>query len=364
MQTWTGVAGTKPSGGNPAIPTTTLLTPLNDPTITQKTATSVVTGFLDQKIAQNTVLATANLMPEFKLSGGFRYKIREINNPHATALTWRETGLLLGAVMQPNSMLRINFNFDAMNSVYASGTSVLGQPATPLTLGTANTFTRVAPNRSYNVRARATIKPAQWINLALSGRDYEGENDDPQINHLEHSREGSAALLLMPMEGLSIDLDYAYASVYSKTSLCYVFTPNPNAPLPPGAANSGTCVNSPTNPEGAPNLYLGTGLYDMPSHYYGGVINYSPKKLFHISAGARMNDTNGTAEELNPLMVPGALRSHYVTPFGDAEYRLTPQWAWHGNFTRTQYTEQGPVGTTAPRNTSGNVLTLGVKYEY
>ena len=77
-----------------------------------------------------------------------------------------------------------------------------------------------------------------------------------------------------------------------------------------------------------------------------------------------MNSTNGTAEQLNPLMVPGALHSKYTTPFADVEVKIASQWAWHGNWTRDGYSEQGPVGPTASRETSGNILTLGVKYAF
>ena len=332
-----------------------MLTPLSS--LTPTTSGSTASGFLNQKITANTVILTANLMPEFKLSGGYRYKIRQIDDPHATRLTWHENTLLLGAVMQPNPMVRLNLNFDAMNSVYASGGAILAEPATPVVLLPGNTFTRVAPNRSYNVRLRATVKPAKWINFSLAGKAFEGENDDPLINHLEHNRDASFTTTIMPMDGLSFDFNYAYDDVYSKTNLCYLST----APAT-GAANGGSCVT--TVPEGAANLLLGTGLYSAPTHFYSGAIHYSPTKLFHFSAGGRMNDINGTAEQLSPLMVPGALKSRYVTPFADAEYNLTSQWAWHGNFTRTQYTEQGPVGSTASRNTGGDVLTLGVKYEY
>ena len=163
---------------------------------------------------------------------------------------------------------------------------------------------------------------------------------------------------------MSLDFNYAYDDVYSRTDLCYIFTANPNAPLPAGAANSGTCVLSATNPSGAASLFLGTGAFDSPTNFFSGAISYAPTRYLRFNGGARVNDVNGTAEMLNPLMVPGALQSHYLMPFADAEIKIASQWAWHGNWMRSDYAEQGPKGPLPSRNTTGDTVTLGVKYAF
>jgi hypothetical protein len=330
--------------------TNNILTPISG--ITPTTATTTNTGlFLDQKIESNTFLATATVMPEFKFSAGYRFKNREIVDP-GDDLTWHEDWLLLGAVVQPSRMVRINVNFDNMNAASANS-------ATP-----SNTFTREAPNRSYHIRVRASVIPAKWINFAVTGNDYSAKNDDPQVNHLEHNHDFSFATSIVPMENLSLDFNFAHDDVYSRTDICYL-----SSLTPAGAVSTGTCVNGPAGTTPASTLVLGTGLYDAPTNFVSGAIYYSPMRRIHLGAGARMNETNGSSEELNTLMVPGALRSHYVTPFGDAEYKVASQWAWHGNWTRTEYsdsniTQAGGLGPLPSRNTSGNVLTLGVKYEF
>jgi hypothetical protein len=310
------------------------------------------TAFLNQKISSNTLMGTASITSKVKVSGGWRYKTREITDD-GDDLTWHENWLLLGGVVQPSRMFRINANFDMMSSKSANSNT------TP-----SNTYTREAPNALYHLRVRATAKPANWLSFSGTVNDYSAKNDDPLVNHTEHNRDYSFGAAINPTEQFSIDLNYAYDDVYSKTDLCYAFTPNPQAPLPAGAANAGTCTvaNSPDN--GDPSYYLGFGNYDAPVNFFSGAVSYSPGRLFHFSGGARLNYTNGSAEQLNPLMVPGALQSHYITPFGDVEYRIAPQWTWHGNFTRTQYSELGPAGTTASRNVSGNVTTLSVRYAF
>jgi hypothetical protein len=176
------------------------------------------------------------------------------------------------------------------------------------------------------------------------------------------------------MEGLSLDFDYAHDDFMSQTDLCYLFVGTAAYPVPtPATASTGTCLQTATNPTGtlpapgtavASQLYLGSGSYDAPSNFFSGAFNYAPSRYFRFNAGARVNATNGTAEQLNPLMVPGALQSRYVTPFTDLEIHIAPQWAWHGNWTHDGYHERGPQSLLPSRNTYGDILTLGVKYAF
>jgi len=358
-QLWTGVAGN--TSTVPPVPATSQLTPLTDSSITVTNTSVTNEEALNQKIISNTVLGIASITPMIKLSGGWRFKSRQITNPDDD-MTWHENWLLLGAVFQPVRVFRLNLNYDRMTS----------KSATSLT--ESNSFTRESPNKAYHFRARATFKPAKWINLAVAGNDYTARNDDPLVNHLEHNRNFSFATSIMPMDGLSFDFNYAHDSVLSQTDLCYIFVGTATYPVPyPSTASTGTCLQTAANPTGTlpvpgtalnSQLYLGTGLYDAPSNFISGAINFAPSKYFHINAGERVNSTNGIAEQLNPLMVPGALHSTYLTPFTDLEIRIASQWAWHGNWTHTGYREHGPQGLLPSRNTYGDVFTLGVKYAF
>jgi hypothetical protein len=345
--------------GTATTPNLNILTPLS--AVTNTTTTTPNASFLNQKIGQNTILAIFSVTPQIKLSGGWRFKSREITDP-GDDLTWHENWALLGAVFQPSRAFRINVNYDRMSSKSATAD-------TP-----ANSFTREAPDKSYHVRVRATVKPAKWINFAVTGNDYSAKNDDPLVNHIEHNHDFSIATSITPMEGLSLDFDYAHDDFMSQTDLCYLFVGTATYPVPtPATASTGTCLQTATNPTGtlpppgtavASQLYLGAGTYDAPSNFFSGAINYDPSRYFHFNAGARVNATNGTAEQLNPLMVPGALQSRYVTPFTDLEIHIASQWAWHGNWTHDGYHERGPQGLLPSRNTYGDILTLGVKYAF
>ena len=110
-------------------------------------------------------------------------------------------------------------------------------------------------------------------------------------------------------------------------------------------------------------LYLGNGYYDAPVNFFSGAINWAPSKYFRLMAALRVTHTNGTAEFLNPLMVPGALQSKVVSPFSDLLINIAPQWAWHGNWVHHGYDEAGGPGP-APRTFHGDVVTLGVKYAF
>jgi len=357
-QLWAGVAG---STVTPITPATSQLTPLSDPTIHVTNTSATNTGALNQKIGQNTLMAVVTATPQIKLSGGWRFKSRQITNPDDD-MTWHENWVLLGAVFQPVHAFRINLNYDQMRS--KSATSATESDA----------YTRESPNKAYHFRARATVKPAKWINFAVASNTYSAKNDDPLVNHTEHNRDFSFAASIVPTDGLSLDFSYAHDDVFSQTDLCYIFVGTTTYPVPAGAVGStGTCLQTASNPTGtlpppgtsvANQLYLGSGLYDAPSNYFSGAFNYAPSKYLHLNAGARVNSTNGTAEQLNPLMIPGALQSTYFTPFADLEIHIASQWAWHGNWVHDEYHEHKQQGLLPSRNVNGDVLTLGVKYAF
>ena len=346
-QVWAGTAAT---------PNLNVNTPLS--TLTPVTTTTPNNYFLNQKITSNTVLGTATITPQFNLSAGWRFDNRNIVDP-GDDLTWHQNGLLLGAVLTPSRVFRLNVNFDTLNWKAANAD-------TP-----SNTYTREAPDHVYHVRARASVKPARWINFSVTGNDFHGKNDDPLVNHLEHSHDYSFATQIIASEKFGFEMNYAHDDVFSRTDLCYIFVATATYPLPPGAVGSaGTCLQTANNPGGtlptapaASQLYLGNGRYDAPVNFISGSISWAPSKYFRYNGGARFTDTNGTAEFLNPLMVPGALQSKVVSPFSDVQVSIAPQWAWHGNWVHHGYDEAGGPGP-APRSFHGDVVTLGVRYAF
>lgn len=338
--------------------TTSNLTPLSSGSLTTITTSNPAANLLNQKILGNTLLGIVTVTPEVKLSGGWRFDHRNIVDS-GDDLTWRQNGLLFGAAITPSRTVRVNVNFDTLNWKPISS-------STP-----SDTFTREALDKVYHVRARAVITAVKWINFAVAGNDFEGKNDDPLVNHLEHSHDISFATEITPNEKFSLDLNYAHDDVFSVTDLCYIFVPTAAYPLPAGAQGSvGTCLQTADNPGGtlptqsaSTQLYLGHGRYDAPVNFFSGSISWAPSKYFRYNGGVRVTDTNGTAEFLNPLMAPGALQSKVLSPFSDLVVNIAPQWAWHGTWVHHGYDEAGGPGP-APRTFHGDVVTLGVKYAF
>jgi hypothetical protein len=343
--------------------TTSMLTPVSSltpctPGVGTCPASPAINGpFLNHENIGNTILGVVTVNSAFKFSGGWRFNSRHIvdgsfDGGIADDLTWHQNGLLLGAVIQPSHVVRVNVNYDSMSSTSANS-------QTP-----SNTYTREAPNNLNHIRVRGVVTPAKWINFALTANDFQAKNDDPLVNHREHNHDFSFAAQFIPTETLSLDFNFARDDVFSRTDICYAFTPNVNAPLPVGAVNAGTCTvaNSGVG-VGDPSYYLGNGYYDAPVTYFAGALSWAPSKYFRYNGGIRLTDTNGTAEFLNPLMVPGALQSKVVSPFSDLLINIAPQWAWHGNWVHHGYDEAGGPGP-APRSFHGDVVTLGVKYAF
>ena len=335
--------GVATSTGPPVKYGTSMLTPLNDPSLTPATTLTTDSHYLAHKNTGNTVLGTVTITPEAKLTGGWRFNDRQIKFNDDDTLTWHQNWMLLGGVVQPSPVFRLNVNYDMMWSTSSNSTT------TP-----SNTYTREAPNKIEHLRARALVKPAKWINFAIAGNDYYAQNNDPQVNHKEHNQDISFALQLIPAESMSLDINYAYDDVYSVTDLCYATTAAP----PTAPINAGTCANT-TND----NQYLGNGYYDVPVNYFTAGFNYAPSKYFHMNVGGRFNNVDGRAEMLSPYMVPGALQSKYFTPYASLSINIAREWSWHGDWNRYHYNESGPAGP-APRDFNGDVITLGVKYAF
>jgi hypothetical protein len=216
------------------------------------------------------------------------------------------------------------------------------------------------PNSIEHIRVRAVVNPRKWINLAGAYNGYFAKNNDPLVNHKAHNNNASLGAHITAAETLSLDFNYAYEDTYSRTDLCYQFTPNPQAPLPAGAVNAGTCTVA---NGGSTSLYLGNGYYNAPVNFFLGGANWAPTKYLNLYGAARVTHTNGSAEMLNPLMQTGGLGSTIVDPYVDVQFRIASGWWWHGNWQHQGYNESGGIGP-APREFHGEIYTLGVKYAF
>jgi hypothetical protein len=115
-------------------------------------------------------------------------------------------------------------------------------------------------------------------------------------------------------------------------------------------------------------------------------VSVSPHELFHTSIGYRLSSVNGSQTFLNPRNVNGSLDSTYHTPFASVAFSVRPRWIWKADYAFYGYGEGGPSGpglcqeaagtsftacalnapsgSTAPRNFHGNLITLGMHYDF
>ena len=344
---------TRETWGSTKEPTHSMLTPVSS--LTPSSATETDGGALSQKLAGNTILGVVTLNSQWKFSGGWRYNNREIKNADDPTLAWHQNWLLLGTVFQPQQATRITLNYEQMNQKSANSST------------TADTYTREAPNKTYHLRGRATSKPYSWVNFAFTGNGFWGRNNDPLVNHDEHSIDLSLAAQIEARENLSFDFAVSHDDVYSRTDMCYLYS-LANAPYgDPGS--QGTCLQTAANPGGTlptaaitSQLRLGNGYYSSPSTFFTGSFNYSPQRKVNLSGGVQVNDITGDAQFLNPYQVAGALISTTWQPYAAVQVKIAPEWTWHGDWVRHGYYETD--GGPAPRSFEGDIVTLGVKYAF
>lgn len=288
---------------------------------------------LNQRTKANTLLVAWDVAPRVRLSIGHRYRSRLITNADGDAIPIHENWGLFGAALQPTPQLRVNFNVDAM---YAD-----------------NAFTRISPRQLQHYRARATYKVRPWMTFAGTVNLFESRDNVQTVNHLEHNRDFSFATTIAPGEHWSIDMNYAYDSVFSRTDECYVSsTPPPSAGTAPAVCQAA----------GLPSL--SNGYYNQPTQYGSIGFTLAPVKKVRASGGYRMTAINGNTDSINARQVPGSLQSQYQSPYADVELKLLPEWSWKANYNYYGYGEGTPIGPTAPRSFRGNVYTLSVRYAF
>jgi len=297
--------------------------------------TTIATDYqaLNQKTKANTFVTAWDVTPKARISLGYRYRSRIITDSAGDFIPIHENWGLFAAALRPTPELRINFNFDGM---YAD-----------------NAFTRISPRQLQHYRARATYQPHPWLTVSGAVNIYEARNNVETVNHLEHNRDYSFGTTIAPSEKWSLNLSYAYDSVYSTTIECY-----PSTPPPPGA------VTAPPVCTEAGTPYQSNGYYNAPMQFGSIGFTFSPVKRVHVNAGYRMSDVDGTSEMLNIRQVPGSLQSQFQSPYGGLYIQMAPNWTWKADYNYYSYGEGTPIGPTLSRSFRGNVYTLAVNYAF
>lgn len=308
---------------------TTMLAPPGATTATTTTDNQA----LNQKSTTNTFVVAWDVRPETRVTLGYRYRDRVITDLGGDLIPIHEHWGVFGTVLKPTPQWRINFNVDAM---YAD-----------------NAFTRVSPRQLQRYLVRSTYRPRPWLTFAGTANIREARNNVDTVNHLEHNRNFSFGASISRSERWSLDLSYAYDSIFSSTTLCY-----PSTPPPP------TAVTAPAVCVAAGTPYRSTGYYNAPIQF--GTVGFvmAPAKRVHLDAGYRTTAVNGTTDLINIRQVPGPLQSWFQTPYANVTVEIAPNWSWKANYNYYGYGEGTPVGPTLPRNFRGNVFTLAVHYAF
>lgn len=289
--------------------------------------------FLNQKTKTNTSLLIWDVTPRVRLDGGFRYRSRIITDAGGDFIPIHEEWGLFGAALRPTSALRINLNLEAM---YAD-----------------MSFTRISPRQMQHYIVRTTYKARSWLLLNGTMNIRESRDNVQTVQHLDHNRDFSFGASVSKSERWSLDLNYSYDDVFSRTVECYASTPAP----PTATTAPAVCIAAATP-------FASTGYYNAPTQFATLSVVLNPVKKLHLTGGYRVSAVRGSTDSINIREVPGSLQSSFHSPYVNVTYDLAPNWTWKGDYNYYGYGEAGPSGPTLPRSFHGNVCTLAVRYAF
>ncbi len=299
----------------------------------EMTTTTPDSQFLNQKTRTNTFLLILDVTPQARIDGGFRYRSRIITDAGGDFIPIHEDWGLFGMALRPTSVLRFNFDMEAM---YAD-----------------MSFTRISPRQMQHYIVRTTYKARPWLLFNGTINIRESRNNVQTVNHLEHSRDFSFGTSITRGERWSLDLNYSYDDVFSSTPECYASTPAP----PSATAAPAVCIAAATP-------FASTGYYNAPTQFASLGLMLNPIKKLHMTGGYRVSAVDGSTDAINIRQVPGSLQSQFHTPYANVAYDFAPNWTWKGDYNYYGYGEDGPSGPTLPRSFHGNVCTLAIHYAF
>lgn len=300
--------------------------------------------FLGMKTKANTVTAIWDPFTKASISLGYRYQQRDISwvmplstdalaNGTSYIFPIHENAGILGFALQPTRQWKLNARLEASYDDKA--------------------YTQISPRQMYRYQFQSRYKPREWAAITGTFNDVERRDNVYLVNHLDHVRNLALGAEITPSPRYGLNLNYGYADVFTRTTLCYAETP---APTGPGAGAAPADCGTNTN--------LGTGYYDAPTQY--GLFSFmlAPVKTLRTNLGYQISSVNGVTELLNPLQVPGSLQSRYQTPFADVAWNFHSRWTWKGDWNYFGYGEGNLVGPMSPRDFNANLVTLALHYEF
>ena len=250
-----------------------------------------------------------------------------------------EEAAVIGIWARPTDNLRFSFDADLMSA--------------------DNAFTRISPRHSDEYRFRGMYKPIDWATVNASINMWEGRNNVPEINNIQHNHAYGLSVIFQPTEKYGLEIGYDYNDVFSQILICFTAST-----VPTGLAQ---CPN-------VAGLVQQLSVYTNRSQY--GYFDFTVTPFNHLTArlGANLTGTSGSALLIAPNAVSGPLDSKWLHPFGGFDYRFTKNWTgkaywdyygYHEDATSDSLTGTiAPQDVFAPRNFRGNLFTLSVKYAF
>lgn len=216
-----------------------------------------------------------------------------------------------------------------------------------------NTFTRISPRQTQEYRVRSNYKPVSWFNLSASVNIWEGRDNVPQINNLQHNRAYGFSASFEPGDKFAVELGYDYNDVFSQILICFV-----SSAAPAGLAKC----------PAQPGLVEQLSTYTNTSNYGYFNLTWTPIRRLTALVGANLTGTSGNALlVITPSVPTGPLDSKYLHPSGGLEYRFAKNWVGKASWDYYAYHEDPSAVTQdifAPRNFRGDLVTLSVRYAF
>lgn len=397
----------------PATPVTSETINYSGPLTSTVTNSALITGispgnfysYYGNEQLTNNATAAWTPTPKTNFSLTYRWSNRNIGlNTNITATSPTRTIFAInenGGIF--NAAYRVTQNWDINGTVEA--------------IYDDNAFTAMSPRSVRRYRIHTKFRPEKWALFTAAFNDLERHNNTNNtgtaplygpLNHVDENRVASVTGMLTPNEHIAIDFDYAYSLVHTATNICYTaqdsgFLTGNTSPYFAGAASvssSGapwTCPTSATN--FTPTQWAARAFMNAPSQYGSLGLAVTPVDKVNLSAGYRMNSSDGSQFFTDARAVNGALNSNYQTPYASVDWKVRPDLVWKVEYNYFGYGEGGPsgaqyctmnsvatvtsanivpcaslavstgmnsssAGMTAPRNFHANNVTLGVHYEF
>ena len=239
---------------------------------------------------------------------------------------------VFGIWAQPTAKWRISFDTDLMSA--------------------DNTFTRISPKQAQEYRIRSKYRPVSWFSLDGSIRIWEGRDNIPEVNNLQHDRSYGFTATFQHEDKFALELGYDYNDIFSQVLICYTSTTAPKGlALCPGSTV----------------LVEQLSTYTNTSHYGHFDFMWRPAHRLTTHLGADLTGTDGSAILLDPNAVSGPLNSKWLKPYAGLDYHIAKGWTGRAYWGYYGYHEDLTAlsqDVFAPRGFHAHTTTLSLRYAF